>query len=544
MSVYQRAKEIINLNRDTIWVVFVYAAAIALLSLIIPIAAQSLVNVVSFGTLLQPVVVLTVIVFAVLTVVAGMRIAQAIVVETIQQRMFAQIGIKLAKILPESQVKNFDEYRVSELVNRFFEVQTIQKALAILLVTGIEISLLAVFSMVLIAFYHPLLLAFDIVLVISLFIALWLPWKKALHFAIEECAAKHEFAAWLEEIVHNIFLFKMQNHQNYSLSVADERISTYLVARKKHFKNILKHLFGINIIYVVANAALLGIGGYLVIKEQLSLGQFVASELIINALLYGFVRFSFYLEDLYDLLAACFKLGNLMSLPLEKPGTIAKTHLTAIEAKLSLPPKIEAKKISYLTNKNTVLFQGLNFAVNAGKTLVVQGNKGTGKSLLVDILLGFRLVKTGSIQINGIPVQEYNLVDIRKYAALVRHIELFSGSIFDNLVMHRADIAIETIHKYLNEFQLTKTIEVLPDGLDTFISGSQMTMSTIELKKLMFIRAVLTQPSFLVIDATLDDLPAVDLDIFLPYLKQYPGTKIITTRRQDIASFFESVLQL
>ncbi|MEM1244338.1 MAG: ABC transporter ATP-binding protein [Pseudomonadota bacterium] len=540
MTIYQHAKAIINFSRDTFWVVFIYAMSIALLSLVVPIAAQSLVNVVSFGTVYQPVVILTIIVFVVLTIMAGMRVAQAIVVETIQQRLFTEIGLKLANLLPKISIANFDKHRVSELVNRFFEVQTIQKALAVLLVTGIEICLLTLFSMLLIAFYHPLLLAFDILLIFALALALWLPWKKALKYAIAECEAKHTFAAWLEEIVHNIFLFKMQSHADYALDVADEKIADYLIARKKHFASILKHIFGVNIIYVLANAALLGIGGYLVIREQLSLGELVASELIVNALLYGFVRFSFYLEDLYDLLASCYKLASLTHIPCETTQEVVpKKYLANSIHQLTGAPKIEVTGIKFATEKNQQVFDDLSFAVPAGKSLAILGNKGTGKSLIVDLVLGFRQAQAGVIKVNELPIQQYNLLYLRQHAALVRRIELFSASILENLLLQRTDISLDMIHGLLRQFNVANTIEALPEGLDTFISGSQMTMSSIELKKLMFIRAILTQPKLFIIDGALDNLPEVDLQLFLPYLKDHPSTLIITTRRQAIANYFD-----
>ena len=125
----QGLKDILRVNRGLYGVVVVYSITISLLSLVIPIAAQSLVNVVSFGTVLQPVLILSLLVLVSLSVVAGVRIAQAFVVETMQQRLFVDIGIKLATRLPEIDISSFDQFRVTDQVNRFFEVQTIQNIL-------------------------------------------------------------------------------------------------------------------------------------------------------------------------------------------------------------------------------------------------------------------------------------------------------------------------------------------------------------------------------------------------------------------------------
>lgn len=544
MNALQYFRDIVKLNRDTYWIVLIYGVSIALLSLVVPIAAQALVNVVSFGSLLQPVIVLTILVFIILSAVAGLRIAQAVLVETIQQRVFTQTAIDLSKHLPEIKLSNFDKYRVSELVNGFFEVQTIQKSLSLLLITGIEIILLSISSMLLIAFYHPLLLVFNFILIATLFLALWLPHRNAMKYAITECYAKHDVAAWLEEIVLNITLFKVQNHATYAMQVTDERLCSYLSARQNHFRYLLRHIIGMNMIYVIANSVLLGIGGYLVINEQLSLGQLVASELVVNALLYGFVRTSLYIEDLYDLLASSNKLGNLLTIPKEASRDEEAKHLLSVTAKLDQPLSISCQHLSFKTKTNDILFQDLSFRIAAGKHFVLIGDKGTGKSILVDFLLGFRQPETGIIRVNEIPVLEHDLKELRSHTALVRKIELFSGTVYQNLVLHRRDIPIETVHEVLSALQLNRTIEKLPQGLDTFISGSQMTMSTTELIKLMFARAILTQPSLMIIDGTLDSLPDRDVDLFLNYFGTLPATIIITTRKRQVSTFYDEYLTL
>lgn len=540
MGIFRQAREIIQLSRDSLYVVAVYGVGIALLSLSIPIAAQALVNAVSFTTLLQPVIVLTIAVFLILSLVAGMRIAQAVVVESLQQKVFVDVGLRLARTLPRISLSNFEKYRVSDLVNRFFEVQTVQKTLAVLLLTGIEVMLLAFFSMILIAFYHPLLLLFDVVIILLFLMILVLPWRSALHHAMEECEAKHNFAAWLEEIVHNILLFKVQNHSEYSLQVADSRLVNYLYSRQSHFSYLFRHIVGMNVLFAVANASALGIGGYLVINQELSLGQLVASELIISALLYGFIRVSYYLQDLYDFLTSCHKLDNLLSIACEQTEKLSKQHLVDLEAKLKFPPAISIENLNYTTANYKTLVGGKSFHIPAASHFVLQGAKGSGKSLLIDLLLGLRSFRHGVIRINDIPIQDYELQSLRNHIALVRKIELFSGTLHDNLVMHRTDIPIEDIHRAINRVKLDALVESLPEGLETFISGSQMTMSTTEMMKVMFVRAILTKPSLLIIDGVLDGMPDGDVKLMIDILKTYPATVIVTTRRKDVRKDFDA----
>ena len=228
MKVRDYLKDILYINKQTYWVVIAYGVAVAVLSLIIPIAVQTLVNIVSFGALMQPLAVLTFLVFIGLSTVSCFRIFQAIIVETIQQRLFVKTGLKLAKELPHIHYQTTENVNMLMLVNYFFEIPTIQKSIAMLLVTGLDLAFMGLISMLLLAFYHPLLLAFDIFLIIGLVIVILFPYRNALKYAIEESDAKHEIASWLEEIVKNLILFKMQSHDEYAFEVADRKLLRYV----------------------------------------------------------------------------------------------------------------------------------------------------------------------------------------------------------------------------------------------------------------------------------------------------------------------------
>jgi len=120
MNAIKRLKGILSIARDDLWVVVIYGSAIGLFSLVIPIAAQGLVTIVSFGTILQPIAMLALAVFILLSAAAVLRIFQAILAENIQQRIFARVALELASRLPKIKLSTLDNRRGTELVNRFF----------------------------------------------------------------------------------------------------------------------------------------------------------------------------------------------------------------------------------------------------------------------------------------------------------------------------------------------------------------------------------------------------------------------------------------
>jgi ABC-type bacteriocin/lantibiotic exporter with double-glycine peptidase domain len=164
-SPLRRLLELVKLERDDVWVAVVYAVGVGLLSLATPLGVQFLVNTVAFGALVQPLLVVSTMVLAGLALAASLRALQSYVVERLQQRVFVRVGLDLAHRLPRVRGAELDKMHAPELVNRFFDVMTVQKAAATLLVDGVSVALQTLVGMVLLAFYHPFLLAFDVVLV-------------------------------------------------------------------------------------------------------------------------------------------------------------------------------------------------------------------------------------------------------------------------------------------------------------------------------------------------------------------------------------------
>ena len=162
-----RTRQLLELDREDIVVIVIYGVALGLLSLAVPIAVQSLVNTVAFGSLFQPLVVLTVLLAVALIGSAVLRALQVRIAEMLQRRLFVRIVAEISGRLPRVSAPALQAANGPELLNRFFDVFTTQKSIASLLLGGIDALLIALVGLVVLAFYHPALLAFDIVLILG-----------------------------------------------------------------------------------------------------------------------------------------------------------------------------------------------------------------------------------------------------------------------------------------------------------------------------------------------------------------------------------------
>eukprot|EP01025_Chloroclados_australasicus_P023119 TRINITY_DN23559_c0_g1_i1.p2 TRINITY_DN23559_c0_g1~~TRINITY_DN23559_c0_g1_i1.p2 ORF type:complete len:249 (-),score=28.72 TRINITY_DN23559_c0_g1_i1:55-801(-) len=183
-------------------VVFSFALVIGLLSMATPLAVEALVNTVAFGRVLQPVVVLSAFLFAFLGFQAAIRLLQVYVIELLQRRIFARAGADLAHRLPRIKYESLDHTDLPVLVNQFLDVAGVQKTAATLLLEGSSILLSTLVGMSVLAFYHPWLLGFDLILLASVTIILFVAGINAVSTAVKESKAKYRAQGWFEEMSH------------------------------------------------------------------------------------------------------------------------------------------------------------------------------------------------------------------------------------------------------------------------------------------------------------------------------------------------------
>ncbi|HVH99673.1 MAG TPA: hypothetical protein VM869_13220 [Enhygromyxa sp.] len=320
-----------KLEREDLGVVLVYALAVGGLTLAVPVAVQALVNTVAFGSVLQPVVIASLLLALALAFVAGLRVLQALVVEAIQQRLFVRTAADFARRMPRLADRARRSMHAPELPNRLFDVVTLQKAGASLLIDGLALLLQLVVGMALLAFYHPLLLAFDLLLVLGVVTVVFVVGRGAVTTAVKESTRKYAVAAWIEQLAASPTRLADARARAFADARAELLIQEWLRARQHHFGRVLRQLCGGLGLQALASTLLLGLGGWLVIQRQLTLGQLVAAELVVTAIGVGLGKLGKHLETFYDASAAAAKLGKVVDQPLERSGGELPARGGAIE---------------------------------------------------------------------------------------------------------------------------------------------------------------------------------------------------------------------
>jgi len=532
LSPLARVLRILEHERRDLAAVFFYALCVGVLSLAVPISASAVVNSVALTTLVQQLVVLCSALAIALALAALLQTLQLIVVEYVQRRVFIRVAGELAHLLPRVELRAFDRQHGPELVNRFFDVLTVQKAAAMLLMDGIALALQILIGLVLLATYDRILLGFDVLLVVGFVILVFGLGRHGVATAIEESIAKYDVAAWLEELVRHPLAFKSAGGPSLAHERTEQLTQTYLTARAGHFRVLLRQIgFGF-FMQVVASVALLGIGGYLVMDGHLTLGQLVAAQIIVNLVVSSFGKLGKQLESWYDLMAAADKVGHLLDLPPEREGGQMLAHGPQGMA-------VTVRELDFQHEGSpTPTFRNFSFELTAGERVAIVGGSGAGKSTLVELLFGLRRPGRGWIEIDGVDLRDLSLVSLREQMCVVQGVEVLESSLAANVLVGREELTLHAVREALAAVGLLDDVLLLTDGLDTVLTAGGSPLSRGQVERLMLARALVGRPRLLVLDESLDALDAMAAECILPLVfdPARPWTLLVVTHDASVAA--------
>lgn len=494
----------------------VYGVAISLLSLATPISVQLLINSVANTALPAPLFTLAAILFVLLLFAGVLSALRVHLMAVFEQRLFARLVAEITLRAVHAQNPFFADSRKGDLFNRYFDLITVQKALPSLLIGGFTIMLQGAVGLIVTSFYHPFFLAFNVVLLLVLFI-IWQLWASgAIRSAVVKSHAKHATAQWLEGVGGSNGFYKSSRYLDFAMDRSEDMTASYVAAYRRHFRYTFAQTLCLLFTYALASATLLALGGWLIIQGELSIGQLVAAELILSGVFYGIAQFGTYLEALYDLAAGLEELSLFWDIPQEKPRVGATNG-----------PATGAVRLRGVEHHG----HHFDFSIESGEQLAVVAAPGVDRSLAL-LLKRHEFPGRGVVLVGGSDIASFGMYRLRADITVLDRPSFVEMSIRDYLTLAASGDSSRMM-TVLDTVGLTARIGALPDGFDTVVSSSGWPLSVGEMMALKLASALLAQPRVLVLSRLYDLLPPARIEAALEALRESGTTVLQFTRRPE-----------
>lgn len=207
---------------------------------------------------------------------------------------------------------------------------------------------------------------------------------------------------------------------------------------------------------------------------------------------------------------------------------------------------VEFKQVSFQYPSSTKpLIQDFSLTISRGEKIALTGPSKSGKTTFVRLLLGLEYPEKGEILLDQKKISDFNLQKIRQQIGVVFHTEgIFAGNIYENITVGR-ECSLEAVEKAMKLSDFQKDFELFPMGLNTLLPTEGTTLSSGQRQRLLLTRALLMNPSILILDQGLDLLDKSSRGSILNHLKSLSSTQIILSQEsQELKGYVDKTYSL
>ncbi|WP_421655040.1 ABC transporter transmembrane domain-containing protein [Leptothermofonsia sp. ETS-13] len=257
------------------------------------------------------------------------------------------------------------------------------------------------------------------------------------------------------------------------------------------------------LINAFGSAMLLWYGATLVIQDQLTIGQFVAFNMMIGSVINPVLAVIGVWDELQEVLISVERLNDVFSTQPEESPSKPMLVLPPIQGEV----RFEDVSFSYDATDDRNILQNLSFEVHAGETIAIVGRSGSGKTTLVKLLQGLYHPNRGRILIDGHDIRHVSPPSLRSQLGVVpQETFLFSGTILENIQLYRSEFSLGQVIEVAKLAEAHTFIQDLPLGYNTKVGERGSNLSGGQRQRIAIARALLDNPAILILDEATSSL--------------------------------------
>nr|WP_288934060.1 ABC transporter ATP-binding protein [uncultured Allomuricauda sp.] len=251
----------------------------------------------------------------------------------------------------------------------------------------------------------------------------------------------------------------------------------------------------------VATTSVMGFGGYKIIQDTLTVGEFVEFTVLLGLMIAPIVQMSSVGSQLTEALAGLDRTEELMNLEEESDEENRNIILDDVVGKMSF------SDVSFSYEEDKQVLHSINFDVEPGQVIALVGSSGSGKSTIAGLAASFLNPDSGTITIDGHNLSKVNLNSFRQHLGVVLQDDfLFEGTIRENILFPRPDASEEKLLEAVKAAYVDEFTDRFDKGLDTLIGERGVKLSGGQRQRIAIARAILADPKILVLDEATSSL--------------------------------------
>ena len=251
----------------------------------------------------------------------------------------------------------------------------------------------------------------------------------------------------------------------------------------------------------LASASIMGMGGYFIMKNTMTYGEFVSFTLFLGFMIAPIVQMSNIGSQLTEAFAGLDRTQELMKLPQENDPKLRIIRLNQIEGNVSF------NNISFSYDNKTEVLHNISFEASKGSVTALVGSSGSGKSTIAGLATAFLNPNSGQVLIDGVDLSKVDLKSFRSQLGVVLQDDfLYEGTIRENILFPRPDASEDDLLEAVNGAYVNEFTDRFTDGLDTLIGERGLKLSGGQKQRISIARALLANPKIVILDEATSNL--------------------------------------